>query len=584
MRLRSRPRSIRTVLFLLLIIVFLPVVLLQAVIYYRQYQAHVEEEKRASLEVARAFANSLDLFVQDMLTRESVLGLAITANPQYTPAQIAALLSVASQKQPIIKRFNWINPHGRIIASSDPRAMGVDVSFRPHLKAINPQHRTEVSDLFIAVVDSAPIFTISTGIFDDRERLLGVVVGVVDPNHLGKVLAIRRRGSGAVAISDRAGRVVYRYPQLPMSWEQRQMKMSQLLSTTLAGEEKTGQQRGLDGVDRLGSSVPVRSARWALSATRPVKEVLIPMRQHLLDNFLLLIVVIGSTLVVALRLSAYIADPLRQLQSHTAAFARGELEAQVVDGGPREIRELAHDFQRMAEAILRRDREREVFLHTITHDLCNPLAAILIHAEILRSSIKRLDENRLECESLDSIIAETRRVNALLREMLNLAQVDAHECRVEQAALSVILDEFLIRIKPTLNGHQVTLQVEHALPPVRIDVWATERIMQNLLTNAVKFSPAGTPITISAAACGEQVVIAVSDAGPGIPPEELPRIFDRFYRTKDAQNESSLGLGLYIARRLSEAQGGEIWVESTPGRGSVFSFSVPAIIDDPVEV
>jgi signal transduction histidine kinase len=104
-----------------------------------------------------------------------------------------------------------------------------------------------------------------------------------------------------------------------------------------------------------------------------------------------------------------------------------------------------------------------------------------------------------------------------------------------------------------------------------------ERILMNLLTNALKYSAPGTPVTVALARRDGQVVTAVSDQGPGIPPDELPHLFERYYRARETrERKEGLGLGLYITKGLVEAHGGRLWVESQVGKGSTFSFSLPA--------
>ncbi|HEX2923308.1 MAG TPA: ATP-binding protein, partial [Chloroflexota bacterium] len=127
----------------------------------------------------------------------------------------------------------------------------------------------------------------------------------------------------------------------------------------------------------------------------------------------------------------------------------------------------------------------------------------------------------------------------------------------------------------TMDVKRVRLSVEESLPPVSADPDRLERIVLNLLSNALKYSAPQTPVDIRASRKNGQALVAVEDRGQGIAPEDLPHIFERFYRTKGPHRKESIGLGLYISRILVEAHGGRISVKSELGKGSTFSFTLP---------
>jgi signal transduction histidine kinase len=131
------------------------------------------------------------------------------------------------------------------------------------------------------------------------------------------------------------------------------------------------------------------------------------------------------------------------------------------------------------------------------------------------------------------------------------------------------------RLKGELAPERLTIEIPADLPPVLVDPDLLERILLNLLTNAMKYSPPESPVTLAASRTGGEVLISVTDRGAGIAAADQPRLFERFYRPQGFRRADSVGLGLYITRMLVEAQGGRIRVESEPGKGSTFSFSLP---------
>jgi signal transduction histidine kinase len=145
----------------------------------------------------------------------------------------------------------------------------------------------------------------------------------------------------------------------------------------------------------------------------------------------------------------------------------------------------------------------------------------------------------------------------------------------EPLALRPAVSAFLEVAKGALETDRVDVDVDVALPPVAADPSRIARVVQNLLANALKYSAPGTPVAIRAWRVDGEVILAVSDRGAGIPPEDLPRVFERFYRGSQARSVGGLGLGLYISRLIVEAHGGRIWCESKMGEGSTFALALP---------
>ncbi len=151
------------------------------------------------------------------------------------------------------------------------------------------------------------------------------------------------------------------------------------------------------------------------------------------------------------------------------------------------------------------------------------------------------------------------------------------ELVLERHSIELIpyLTDLLKRSKSLMDIERIHLEIPPHLPCVDADYSRLERILVNLLTNALKYSPEDRPVIIRAAQQENQVIISVQDFGQGIEAEDIPHLFERFYRAKGARKTEGIGLGLFITRILVEAHGGRVWVESELGEGSVFSFSLP---------
>ena len=169
-------------------------------------------------------------------------------------------------------------------------------------------------------------------------------------------------------------------------------------------------------------------------------------------------------------------------------------------------------------------------------------------------------------------------MNVMIEDLLDAARFEGGQLNLHKQTvdLHAYLGDLLQRASAMLDTSRIRVEFALELPAVAADADRLDRIFINLLSNAVKYSTPGTPIIISVKQQAEAVLIAVTDQGPGISPDDLPHLFQRFYRVKSsAQKTEGIGLGLYITRLLVEAHGGHIWVESTPGKGSTFSFTLP---------
>ncbi len=219
---------------------------------------------------------------------------------------------------------------------------------------------------------------------------------------------------------------------------------------------------------------------------------------------------------------------------------------------------------------------RQEYLALISHDLRAPLTAILGHAQIMQK-VPDLPP-RLQ-SSADAIDHSARRMTAMLQDLVDSAGVESG--KLEMRPLPTDLRTFLYDLKERLGqsnrGEQVGMELPAELPTVMVDQLCLERIMNNLLTNAIKYSPPGSEVMVKVEAGEKQVTVSVVDQGAGIAARELPHIFDRFYRAHRTRKAEGLGLGLYITKMLVEAHGGRIWAESEVGRGSIFSFTLPAV-------
>lgn len=221
------------------------------------------------------------------------------------------------------------------------------------------------------------------------------------------------------------------------------------------------------------------------------------------------------------------------------------------------------------------EQVREEFLHSLSHDLRAPLAVVLGRAEMIQrsgSALKRVRENT------EVIVTSARRMNAMIQDLIASARLESGELNLNRESLD--LGASMLAFKDQLieshQGERIRIVAPASLPLVSVDPALLARIFTNLLTNALKYSDPETPVTVTLSQRSGEIVTSVADRGPGIAPSDLPHLFQKYTAVK-SQREGSrgLGLGLHITKRLVEAHGGHVWVESELGQGSTFSFSLP---------
>jgi len=227
--------------------------------------------------------------------------------------------------------------------------------------------------------------------------------------------------------------------------------------------------------------------------------------------------------------------------------------------------------------LLRLGRSRRDFLANISHDLRTPIAAIQLMVETLRTGA--VNDARRE-KLLSSIYEQTTSLQQLSQEMLDLSMIESGRMplKLVETAVADVIESVCQRMR-TQADHKNIAITTRCSPDLRVwaDVSHVQRVLQNLLHNAIKFTPKGGRVDVSGDAEGDEVVIAVADTGVGVAPEDIEQIFERFYKANRVRSDEGTGLGLAIARHIILGHGGRIWVESKPGRGATFLFTLPRV-------
>ena len=298
-----------------------------------------------------------------------------------------------------------------------------------------------------------------------------------------------------------------------------------------------------------------------------------------LHEFVKIFIVSASSalfaLACALLLGRRLLRPLGHLRTASARLAGGDLSARAPEAGPRELQELSASFNEMAYSIEQLFDARRELVAWASHDLRTPLAS-------LKAMIETLEDDLAEpAEYVPAIRTQTEILSGLVEDLFELARIDAGALTLEvrDAPLGELVSRCLHSLRAEARAREVELEsrIGAADPVVRIAPDKVERVLMNLIANAVRHSPPNGEVAVVVEPDSDHVVIAVEDSGNGLAADASERMFDRFWREDESRTRSSggAGLGLAIARGLVEAHGGRIWAENRKGGGARVAFTLP---------
>lgn len=287
---------------------------------------------------------------------------------------------------------------------------------------------------------------------------------------------------------------------------------------------------------------------------------------------IILFVVIFAMLGLAGRSLRRALTPLGDVMEAAARVAEGDYSVRVMERGPVQVRALARAFNAMTARLQTSDETRRRLLADVTHELRTPLTVIQGNLEGLLDNVYPRDDAHLA-----PILDETRVLSRLIDDLrtLALAESGALKLQKERVDLVELVSETVASFHAQADAAGVKMMAETGteltmtLDPARI-----REVLENLLANALRYTPRGGTIRVTCSAEAERAVIAVSDTGAGIPPDDLPRVFDRLYKSRDSRGT---GLGLAIAKNLVAAHGGDMTAESETGKGTTIRFTLPII-------
>jgi two-component system sensor histidine kinase BaeS len=286
-----------------------------------------------------------------------------------------------------------------------------------------------------------------------------------------------------------------------------------------------------------------------------------------LAALVLIIAIIALALFGLRRISA----PLDDLHEAAGRVAEGDYSTRVLEKGPPEVRSMARAFNNMASRLHQADEQRRNLLADATHELLTPLTVIQGNLEGMLDGVYPADETNLR-----GLLDETNILAHVLEDLRTLALAESGALQLKKEPIEIV--SFLREVTSVFQaqaasaGVTITINAAGNLPLLEIDPSRMRQVLANLLANDLRYSPTGGTIRLAGEIDGKNILIAIQDDGPGIPPDDLQHVFERFYKSTDS---GGMGLGLAIAKHLVEAHGGSLTAENAPVRGTIFRILLP---------
>lgn len=512
-----------------------------------------------------------------------------------------------------------IDPQGYVFASALPTTNGTYLGDRPYFIAARNTRKLAVGEYQVGRITGKATLNLAMPIIGRLSGLFhGVVFLALDLNWLNQLGAREELPDGStLTVIDRDARILVRYsiPESDRNWVGTSLasdpRIKQILNS--AGE-KVRISRGLDNVERLYASTPLNR-----TAGLPDAQVLvgIPVQvayaaaNHLLVQNLIIISIVAVIAMAAAWIASdlFVLRHVRGIVTAAKQMRGGKLGARSgVEHGPGELGELAQSFDEMAASLEQRiaelqqaeaglkalndDLERRVidrtldlkrsnedleqFAYVASHDLQEPLRMITNYLQLLRQRYKdQLDPNAHDF--IGFALDGSKRMHQLIHDLLAYSRVGTHGKEFTVTESDQALDDALANLTVAIEeaGAKITRDV---LPPVMGDEVQLTQLFQNLVGNAIKFRGEAVPeIHLGVARKNGDWEFTVRDNGIGIAEQDFPRIFIIFQRLHSREKYPGTGIGLSVCKKIVERHGGRIWVESKPGRGTTFHFTIPAL-------
>ncbi|HYE10416.1 MAG TPA: sensor histidine kinase [Patescibacteria group bacterium] len=587
--------SIKTKLLFLILIILIPMTLLQALRIHTNYIQNLETELDANYEVAEVISMYFMNYLEDVWTGEYGLGVAISANYNLDKEDMKRNMEAFLKHDRVILSYSWVSPEGKIIVSTDRNIKENSFIKEDYYKRIINGENKIISNLFHDSIEGKLILATARAIKKDDE-LVGSIVGIIDVIKLHEILCITDTSKKSrYTLLDTSGTAVFLNESKYLRYDQRISNANNPALEALKGQvEKTYRFRSqYDGTDRFGISYPIKDIGWAFIVTSSYDQLAGVHRRTMMKDLTLLLLVSMVSLFFAFMLGKQLVASMQKLRSAAEQVSRGDFDVNLEVAACEELEITSQAFNQMSQQINNLIKELEKhhemksqFYVMMSHELKTPLNIILGAIQV----IDKLDKSNMDefHSKLNKYLGISRqnsyRLLRLINNLIDLNKIEGNHMMmmlkncdivgtIEDITMSVV--EYAKMKNLELIFDTVVEEKIMAIDPDKI-----ERIMLNLISNAIKFTNPGGHIAVNIYQSEDSVLISVKDTGIGIPVEMQKNVFNHFVQVDSSlqRKTEGSGIGLSIVQSLVEMHGGSIAINSDYTKGTEFIFELPVTL------
>lgn len=609
MTLRQIPSSsiVWKLLLILIPLTVSPILILGWLLSQTGQQAVRRAVLRDYQEIASRAAQEIELLVrspQEMLTATAAM-VGVTHTDSWKQETAVVQLHLSAQ---IFQQLYFIDMDGQVRASGNLDYSSPDSSITTAVQQLvantGTPRESYRSDAYL-LDGKIPAMTMAVPV-KQLGRAVGVLAAQVNLRGMWTLVdRINIGQKGSLYVIRKDGVVIAHRDKKPVL-SQANWKTLVPVEKVLAGGTGSLDYTSPDGRSLLSAYAPLPSLGWGIVVEQPMDEAYATVRAMNRQSVWIIIGSILLTLVIGVLTARSTVKPVLRLVEGTRRISQGDLAHQIILHRQDEIGQLAASFNEMArslkasydgleqqvnertdqlsqalEKVSRLNELKSEFVSEVAHELRTPLTTIKGYADTLVRLHGSLDEGRrLQC--CQAIREETERLSRLINDLLDLARIEAGKVTLRKERMDVVIvaRHTLDAAQGRANEKRIRFELHAAddLPDVLADSDAIRRVLDNLMDNAIKYTPPEGTVSVSIVPKPHQVCISVADTGIGIAEKDIGRIFDRFFQVKTSGTHiSGTGLGLPIVKSIVEEHGGSVSVSSVPGTGSIFSFTLPAV-------
>lgn len=584
-----RFRSIRIKLYFLIAIISIPVIV-SKILYIKDYKKELIQNKiEYNINLSKSMSEVFQLYIENIWNQLGIINTYISSNENLSHENISKYLENITSSQKPITHLLLINNLGNIVAASNQNFIGKYLDSTQLLNRITSGEDNIISHIeHIKSIDMT-LLPVAKAMKKSHE-LDGILVAAVNIQNMGDQLSkLITYETISFKIIDNQGNIVYqnnsphsimiidKIPAYSSAWEALEGK---IVTDEVIFDDS-------DKTYKLGCSYPIGKTGWALSIQYKSDEITHLVYKRAIWTITYLVFLISLSIATVIFMSNTILKPILKLKNAASQMINGDYSVRTNITGNDEIAITAQTFDSMAESIQKHDNEKSQIFINLSHEFKTPLNVILASLQL----IDKFHDTAKSCSNYnklhEQLLMMKQNCYRLVRIVTNIIDLSKHnhgflKLQLQNANIVSIVENITMSIVKFANMKNIDLifdtDIEEKI--MAIDPDAIERIMLNLISNAIKFTKEGGSVYINIYDKDDKIIISVKDTGIGIPESSLGSIFDRFNRIDNAlsKNMEGSGIGLSLVKALIESHKGTISVKSVVNQGTEFIIELPVYL------